>query len=73
MAAEIMIANSAAKALIREGKSFQLDTVIQTGINEGMQTLDRTLVKMVRSGRISYEDARGCAVDVREFERLMKG
>jgi len=73
VAAEIMIANSAAKALIREGKTFQLDTVIQTGINEGMQTMDRTLVKMVRSGQISYEDAREYAVDMKEFERLMKG
>lgn len=73
VASEILVVNSAARALIREGKTFQLDTVIQTGINEGMQTMDRTLAKMVKAGQVSYEDAKDCAVDVREFERLMKG
>lgn len=73
VATEIMIANSAARALIREGKTYQLDTVIQTGIDEGMQTMDRTLVKMVQSGQISYDDGREFAVDVKEFERLMRG
>ncbi len=73
VATEIMIANSAARALIREGKTFQLDTVIQTGVDEGMQTMDRTLAKMVQSGQISYDDGREFAVNVKEFERLMKG
>ncbi len=73
VAAEIMVANPAVRSLIRDGKSHQLDTVIQTGAAQGMQTMDRTLVKMVQAGTISYEDAKDYAVDLAEFERLMKG
>ena len=72
-AAEVMIANPAVRALIREGKTFQLDTAIQTGAEQGMQTMDRTLATMVRTGIISYDSAREYAVDVNELERLMRG
>ena len=73
VAAEIMVANPAIRNIIREGKTHQLDTVIQTGADQGMQTMDRTLVKMVQSGIITYDDAREFAVDLVEFERLMRG
>lgn len=73
VAAEIMVANSAIRNIIREGKTHQLDTVIQTGADQGMQTMDRTLVKMVQSGIVTYDDAREFAVDLAEFERLMRG
>ena len=56
--AEIMIANTAIRSLIRDGKTFQLDTAIQTGADQGMQTMDRTLAKLVQAGTISYEAAR---------------
>lgn len=73
VAAEIMIANSAVRSIIREGKTHQLDTAIQTGATEGMQTMDRTLAKLVQQGTITYDDARDYAVDMHEFERLVKG
>jgi twitching motility protein PilT len=73
VAAEIMIANSAVRSIIREGKTHQLDTTIQTGANEGMQTIDRTLAKLVQQGTITYDNAREYAVDMHEFERLVKG
>ena len=73
VAAEIMVANPAIRNIIREGKTHQLDTVIQTGADQGMQTMDRTLVKMVQSGIVTYDDAREFAVDLVEFERLMRG
>lgn len=73
VAAEIMVANSAVRSIIREGKTHQLDTTIQTGANEGMQTMDRTLAKLVQQGTITYDNAREYAVDMREFERLVKG
>lgn len=72
-ACEILVANSAVRAQIREGKTHQLDTVIQTGADQGMQTMDRTLVKMVQNGTITYDHAREFAVDLQEFERLMRG
>lgn len=73
VAAEIMIANSAVRSLIRDGKTHQLDTVIQTGAEQGMQTMDRTLVKMVQNGTITYDTAREFAVNLSELDRLMKG
>lgn len=73
VAAEVLIANPAVRNIIREGKSHQLDAVIQTGAEHGMQTMDRTLAGLVQSGTITYDNAREYAVDVTEFERLIRG
>lgn len=73
VATEIMVANPAVRNIIREGKTHQLDAVIQTSANEGMQSMDRTLVNMVQSGQITYDEARNYAVDLEEFERMMRG
>ena len=72
-AAEILIASPAVRNIIREGKSHQLDAVIQTGSDVGMQSMDRTLVSMVQAGSITYDEARNYAVDLSEFERMMRG
>lgn len=72
-AAEILVSNSAVRSIIREGKTHQLDTTIQTGVNEGMQTMDRTLAKMVQQRVITYENAREYAVDANELDKLVKG
>ncbi|MBQ3353397.1 type IV pilus twitching motility protein PilT [Candidatus Saccharibacteria bacterium] len=73
VAAEIMVANSAVRALIRDGKTHQLDTAIQTGADQGMQTMDRTLAKLVQTGVITYDSAREYAVDLTELDRLVRG
>lgn len=73
VAAEVLIANSAVRNIIREGKTHQLDAVIQTGADQGMQTMDRTLVKLVQTGVITYDEARNYAVDMNEFNRLVRG
>ncbi|MBR2725513.1 type IV pilus twitching motility protein PilT [Candidatus Saccharibacteria bacterium] len=73
VAAEIMVANSAIRTLIREGKTHQIDTAIQTGADQGMQTMDRTLAKLVQTGVITYDSAREFAVDLNELNRLVKG
>ena len=73
VSAEVLVANAAVRNIIREGKTHQLDAVIQTGADQGMQTLDRTLVKLVQTGVITYDNAREYAVDIVEFERLMRG
>jgi len=72
-AAEIMIANSAIRSLIRDGKTHQIDSMIQTGASAGMQTMDATLANMVKRGQVSYEDARDFAVDIENFDRLARG
>lgn len=73
VAAEIMVANSAIRSLIRDGKTYQIDTAIQTGAEQGMQTMDRTLAKLVQTGVITYDSAREYAVDMNELNRLVKG
>lgn len=73
VAAEVMIANSAIRSLIRDGKTHQIDTAIQTGADQGMQTMDRTLAKMIQTGVISYDSAREFAVDINELNRLTRG
>jgi len=73
IAAEILVANSAVRNIIREGKSHQLDAVIQTGAEQGMQTMDRTLASLVHSGTVSLDEARNFAVDLTEFDRMIRG
>ncbi len=72
-AAEILIATPAVRNIIREGKSHQLEAVIQTGAEFGMQSMDKTLVTLVHNGTITYDEARNYAVDLDELDRLMRG
>jgi twitching motility protein PilT len=72
-AAEIMVTTPAVRNIIREGKTHQLDAVIQTSADQGMVSMDKALVNLVKSGRISTEEAVSYAIDVSEFQRLMHG
>jgi len=72
-AAEVLIATPAVRNIIREGKSHQLEAVIQTGAEYGMQSMDKTLVGLIHSGTITYDEARNYAVDLEELDRLMRG
>lgn len=72
-AAEILIGTPAVRNIIREGKSHQLDAVIQTGAEFGMQSMDKTLVNLIHGGTITYDEARNFAVDIEELDRLMRG
>lgn len=71
-AAEIMVATPAVRNIIREGKTHQLDAVIQTGAEFGMQSMDKTLVGLIHAGTISFDEARNFAVDIDELNRLMR-
>jgi twitching motility protein PilT len=55
---EIMIGTPAIRNLIREGKVAQMYSAIQTGVKEGMQTLDQCLQELLSKGVISKEEAR---------------
>lgn len=70
---EILVATPAVRNIIREGKTHQLEAVIQTGGEFGMQSMDKTLAGMIHAGKISYDEARMVAVDVDELDRLMRG
>jgi twitching motility protein PilT len=71
-AAEIMIGTPAVRNIIREGKTHQLDAVIQTGAEFGMQSMDKTLVNLIHAGTITYDEARNYAIDIDELDRLMR-
>ena len=62
-AIEMMIATPAIRNLIREGKTFQIPSMIETGMKEGMTSLDQCLRDLLRRGLISPEDAFLRAVD----------
>ena len=72
-AAEILVATAAVRNIIREGKTHQLEAVIQTGGEYGMQSMDKTLVGLVHNGVITYDEARNYAVDLDEIDKLMRG
>lgn len=56
-AVEIMMNNHAVENLIRENKSYQIDSVIETSLREGMISLDKALADLIQRGLVSAEDA----------------
>jgi twitching motility protein PilT len=71
VAVEQLNATPAARNLIREGKTFQMQTLIQTGAAAGMSTMEQSLKALHERGLISYEDAMDHAFDPRELARLL--
>lgn len=63
---EILLANNAVRALVREGKTHQIRNVISQSVRDGMQTLEQSLSVLVSHGLISYEDALSRAVIAKE-------
>ena len=55
---EVMVCNHAVRNLIREGKIFQIETVMQTARAEGMVTMDKAIEELVSTGKISERDSR---------------
>src|ERR1700716_1611838 len=56
---EVLVANVAVRSMIKEGKIDQIRSMIQMGVREGSQTLERSLSQLVRAGMISEREARG--------------
>ena len=72
-AIEIMVATSALRNLIREGKSYQIYSVIETGHQYGMQAMDRVLADLHRNGTVTFDEAASRSIDRENFQRLVKG
>ena len=70
-AAEVLVPTSAVRNLIREGKTHQVYSVIQTGAQHGMQTMDAALANLVRAGKITRALAETRAHSIEELRRLM--
>lgn len=72
VATEIMVATPAIRNLIREGKAYQLDSVIQTSAEEGMVSLDNSLAHLVRTQQITMEDALMFSPDPKNLSSLLQ-
>ncbi len=72
-AIEVMVANSAIRNLIRENKAHQMHSMIQTGAQVGMQSMDQALRDLYKQGLITYEMAQRRSHNPDELEKLIAG
>jgi twitching motility protein PilT len=66
-AMEVLVATPAVKNMIRESKSHQVASLVQTGSQHGMQTMDQCLAVLLRKGLVSIETAHAVAADKKLF------
>jgi twitching motility protein PilT len=71
-ALEILYCKTAIANLIREGKTFQIPSMIQTGKNEGMQLMDQAIMDFLMKKQVSPDEAYLKANDKNVFERFIK-
>ncbi len=71
VACELMIANDAIRALIRDGKTFQIHQVMELSRREGMETMDDALTGLVADGLITYSEALQKAVNKDNLVRML--
>jgi twitching motility protein PilT len=67
----VLIPTAAVRNLIREGKTHQIASVMQTGSAQGMQTMDASLASLVRAGKISIQTAESRSSTPDELRRLL--
>jgi twitching motility protein PilT len=70
VATEVLVATPAVQNLIREGKTHQIYTSMQSGGKYGMQVMDQHLAELVKKGTVTYEAALERAHHIEEFNRL---
>jgi twitching motility protein PilT len=68
---ELLINNNAIANLIREGRTHEITTVVQTSSQEGMIDMDRSLAELVRRGEVTIEHAYERSLDPKTFERYL--
>jgi twitching motility protein PilT len=68
---EILLGSPALAAMIREGKTFQITSLMQAGGASGMQTMDSALERAVQRGQVTGEDALEKAIDKESFQKLL--
>ncbi len=71
-AVEVMVATPAIRNLIREGKTHQMYSVLETSSGQGMITMDRALLDLYHNGYVTLDDALMRAIDQENFHRLAK-
>lgn len=68
LACEILTITPAVRNLIREGKTYQISSLLQSGVKDGMISMERALADIVKTGRAEFEIARAVAGDKKLFE-----
>jgi twitching motility protein PilT len=71
-AREVMIVTPAISAIIREAKTHQIYSAIQTGSQHGMRTLEKSLAELSQAGLVSEEDVLSKANQPLELRALLK-
>lgn len=71
-ALEVLLVNDAVAGLLKEGKTFQIQSVMQAGKKEGMTTLNQALIKLVSDKQVDSREAYCKAVDKEEFAALLR-
>lgn len=71
-AMEILLANAAIKNLIRENKAHQLNLVIETSADQGMISLNKSLVELVKKGEISRQNAELYSLNPNDLKMLLR-
>jgi twitching motility protein PilT len=71
VAYELLIANAAVANLIREGRTHEISTVIETGMDQGMIDINRSLVDLVRAGEITVENAYLYSLNPKSLEKFL--
>ena len=71
VASEVLVPTPAVRNLIREGKTHQIPSAMQTGSSVGMQTMDAALVSLVRAGKITQRVAEARSSTPEELRRLL--
>jgi twitching motility protein PilT len=72
VSSEVMLGTSAVKSSIREGKTHQIDNIIQTSTEVGMNTMEMSLADLVRNGKINLETAQSFSLRPDELMRLVR-
>jgi twitching motility protein PilT len=70
-AVEVLVPTAGVRNMIREGKTHQIYTAMQTGQKYGMQTMDMALAELVRRGKIGFEGALERAVDPQVLKQIL--
>ncbi len=69
---EVMIVNPAIRNLIREGRIFQIYSVIQTSFDQGMMTMNNSLIDLIKKGEITIKEAFKVTSEREELHQLLK-
>jgi twitching motility protein PilT len=73
VAYEVMLGTTAIKTSIREGKTHQIESVLETSQEAGMSTLEKSLATLVRNGDVTLETAQSWSLRPEELTRLVRG